>query len=304
MPDDMQETVAPQTDRLVWHWAGKDVSVGYDRMGSGPLVVLFPAPSSISTRLEMRPLQERLAKHFSTLAIDLPGFGDGPRPAVDWSREAYAAFFRFVLTELAPSPLAVVAAGHSAGYALASADASPRSALCLISPTWRGPLPTMTDGARRWGRRVVRVGDVPLLGQLLYRLNVNTPVMRVMAREHVHEDPEWLDAELLAQKLAVVRASGARHASIRFVTGGLDPMTSREDFLDQASKVAAPVLMIYGAATPRKSKAEMQALAALSNVQAVELPKGKLSVHEEFPDAVAETIGAFLGEVSGERSAP
>ena len=184
-----------------------------------------------------------------------------------------------------------VAAGHAASYALAVGAAAPNSTgpLCLIAPTWRGPLPTMMGGKRKLGEWIARAGDLPVLGQLLYRLNVNPPVVRMMARGHVYVDPDWLQGERLAQKMTVVRATGARHASIRFVTGMLDLMTSRSDFVEAARQFKDPILVLYGAATPGRSKAEMQALAALPNVCSVELPSGKLGVHEEFPDEVAES---------------
>ena len=43
----------------------------------------------ISSRREMRALQERLARRYSTLAVDWPGFGEATRPQVDWTPEAY-----------------------------------------------------------------------------------------------------------------------------------------------------------------------------------------------------------------------
>ena len=52
--------------------------------------------------------------------------------------------------------------------------------------------------------------------------------------------------------------------------------------------------MVYGAQTPSRSRAEMEALASVHSIQGVMLPRGKLSVHEEFPDLVAETIDPFL----------
>jgi pimeloyl-ACP methyl ester carboxylesterase len=117
----------------------------------------------------------------------------------------------------------------------------------------------------------------------------------MMARGHVYVDPDWLKGERFDQKLAVVRARGARHASIRFVTGMLDLMTSRSDFLEAARRFTKPILVLYGAATPKRSKAEMHALAALPNVRAVELQSGKLGVHEEFPDEVADVVRSFVG---------
>jgi hypothetical protein len=40
----------------------------------------------------------------------------------------------------------------------------------------------------------------------------------------------------------------------------------------------------------------MEALAAVPGVRTVRLPQGKLSVHEEFPDATMEAIAPFLTE--------
>ena len=64
------------TDYLAWNWKGKAIRVGYDLLGKGPTLLLLPALSSISTRHEMRPLQERLASAFSTITIDWPSSKD------------------------------------------------------------------------------------------------------------------------------------------------------------------------------------------------------------------------------------
>ena len=270
--------------------------LGVTRMGAGPTLLMLPALSSISTRQEMRPLQERLAGAFTTVAIDWPGFGDSPRPAVRWQPDAYRAFLAEVLEQAVEHPLATVAAGHAAGYCLAAARARPGTTgrLCLIAPTWRGPLPTVMGKRHTAFGRIARAGDLPVLGELLYRLNVNPFMVRMMALGHVYRDPGALPERVMAEKLAVTRASGARHASIRFVVGELDPMTSREEFLEAARQVTEPILVIYGADTPPKSKAEMAELAALPNVRTALLPAGKLAIHEEFVDEVTGALRAFL----------
>jgi pimeloyl-ACP methyl ester carboxylesterase len=193
---------------------------------------------------------------------------------------------------------ATVAAGHAAGYVLARAATLPGSMgrLCLVAPTWRGPLPTVTGKGPAAFAAIRRLIDRPMFGPPLYHLNVNRLVVRMMARGHVYADPGWLSGERLAEKLAVTRAPGARHASARFVTGGLDPAQSREEFLALARRVTDPILTVYGSDTPPKSRAEMEALAALPNVEAAVLPAGKLAVHEEFPDAVADAIRSFLNQ--------
>jgi pimeloyl-ACP methyl ester carboxylesterase len=287
-----------RADEIIWSWRGETIRLRVSRLGSGPAVLLLPALSSISTRLEMRPLQQRLAARFSTVAVDWPGFGDLPRPALAWTPEAYEAFLGYVLSDVAPSPLATVACGHAAGYALRHAATAPLAAgqLCLVAPTWRGPLPTMAGRRHPAFARIAAVGDWPFVGAALYRLNVNRPVMNMMVRGHVYADPDWLTEERISEKLAVIRAPGARHASIRFVTGQLAPFPDRESFLDAARSVgsADPMLIVWGGDTPPRSRAEMEALAAVPGARRAVLPRGKLSVHEEFPADVADAIEQFI----------
>jgi pimeloyl-ACP methyl ester carboxylesterase len=285
-----------ETRTVEWSWREQAIRLGASVSGSGPIVLLLPALSSISTRGEMRPLQERLAPRYSTFCIDWPGFGDQARPAVDWTPDIYFAFLSFLLTSVVAQPRAIIAAGHAAGYALEHAVSAPQTTprLVLIAPTWRGPFPTMMSGHRPFFDRLCRLVDRPGIGPLIYWLNVNPVVVRHMAAGHVFVDPAFLTGERLREKLAVVRAPGARFASVRFVTGRLDMFASREEFLACARNAPVPILVVYGAETPPKSRAEIEALAALPGIRSVRLPHGKLSVHEEFPDATLEAIGPFL----------
>ncbi|WP_165421315.1 alpha/beta hydrolase [Bradyrhizobium sp. Leo170] len=272
------------------------ITLGMEEAGAGAPVVLLPALSSISTREEMRSLLDRLSSQFCVAAVDWPGFGNQARPRVDWSPATLSAFLNWFLSQGVSQPPAVIAAGHAAAYALYQAVHQPGTIdrLVLIAPTWRGPLPTMMGGPRPWFARVRTAVDVPGIGPLLYRLNVSRFVVSKMAREHVYTDPKWLTHERLAAKLAITRASGARHGSVRFVTGALDRVDSREAFLDLVRRANVPMLAIIGDQTPPKSRTEMEQLAGLPNVNIKHLPTGKLAIHEEFPDAVADTILPFL----------
>jgi hypothetical protein len=71
-------------------------------------------------------------------------------------------------------------------------------------------------------------------------------------------------------------------------------MTTREAFLSAARQVNDSIIVVYGAETPPRSRAEMAALADLPNVVATVVPRAKLAVHEEFTDRVAATIRKFL----------
>lgn len=284
------------TRTIQWQYGSAEVTLGLDEAGHGASVVLLPALSSISTRQEMRPLLERLASRLHVTAVDWPGFGDLARPSANWSPDMLSAFLDWFLTEIVLPPHIVVAAGHAATYALHQA-ANHRGTierLVLIAPTWRGPLPTMMGGERPWFARIRAAIDQPLIGPPLYRLNVSRFVIAKMARGHVYSDSAWLTGDRLAAKLAVTQAEGARHSSVRFVTGALDRVDNRAAFLDLVRRANIPILVIYGAETPPKSRAEIEALTELPNIQVKQLPKGKLAVHEELPDVIADEILAMI----------
>ena len=101
--------------------------------------------------------------------------------ALAWEPAGYVAFLRHIITQLHLRPFATVAAGHAASYALSFAADAPGSLgrLCLIAPTWRGPLPTVMPGRRGLGAWITRASDN---WSVLDRINVNDPVVRMMAR--------------------------------------------------------------------------------------------------------------------------
>lgn len=282
-------------EQFTWDADGKPVTLGLTRHGSGPTLLLLPALSSISTRDEMRGLQARLGARFTTWAVDWPGFGTLPRPRVAWTPGHYARFLRDLVGRTG-QPAVTVAAGHGAGYAVRNAAERPGSLgrLCLLSPTWRGPLPTMAGKRMGLFRMLAGAVDLPGIGAGFYRLNVNGPVIGMMSRGHVYAAPDWLTEDRMAAKRKVTEASGARYASFRFVAGELDPFPDRASWLAAAGKAGQDLLSVYGAFAPRKSKAEMEALGTLPNVESVEMPIGKLSFYEEFPDETAEALLAHI----------
>ena len=206
--------------------------LGLDEAGDGALVLLLPALSSISTRGEMHPLMERLASQFRVVAIDWPGFGTRSRPNVRWTPDALSTFLEHVLEQVVGRPHGIVAAGHAASYVLdcASRRSGITDRLVLIAPTWRGPLPTVAGGERPFFAKIRSAIEMPGIGSLLYRLNVNSFVVGKMVAGHVYSDPTWLSGERLIEKRQVMDAPGARFASAAFVTGALDRVSSRADF--------------------------------------------------------------------------
>ena len=135
----------------------------------------------------------------------------------------------------------------------------------------------------------------PIFGQALYKLNTVPSFLRWMYRRHVFVDDNHLTTNFIRQKWEITQQPGARFAPAAFVTGTLDPVSDRSDFLTWFKDVSMPIMVVIGEQSPPKSKAEMQALSTLPGVQSSLLP-GSLGLHEEYADKLAENILPFLAK--------
>ncbi|NET35314.1 MAG: alpha/beta hydrolase [Cyanothece sp. SIO1E1] len=273
-----------------WQWQEQSLSITYETLGTGQPVLLLPAFSTVSTRGEMATLAQQLASQYQVIVLDWPGFGDSDRPRLAYQPALYQQFLQdFVQAQLA-APVAVVAAGHAAGYVLALPQAW--SKIMLVAPTWRGPLAVMgvSDQVRQQVRELVRS---PLLGQVLYGLNTRPSFLKWMYGRHVFTDQTKLTPEFIEQRYRGTQKPGARYAPAAFVTGGLDPAKTRPEFLSRLQAVSVPLMVIVAQQAPPASKAEMEAMAELPNLRVARLP-GTLGMAEEYGDEVAQAILPFL----------
>jgi pimeloyl-ACP methyl ester carboxylesterase len=283
-----------------WNWKQQSITVVYEILGEGKPILLLPAMSSVSTRGEMRRVAERLAERFQVVTLDWVGFGQSSRPALPYGPALYHAFLKDFVRAVFQEPVVVMAAGHAAGYVMQLAKRTPPiwSWIVLVSPTWRGPLPTAM-GEKRWFYKALRfLINLPLLGQALYFLNTTPWFLRWMMGRHVFADASHLTQPLMVEKWRTTQQPGGRFASAAFVTGGLDPVQSRSQFFDYFQPpLPAPVMLVIGEQTPVKSLAEMEILAHFSGVgiQLLRLP-GSLGLHEEYADQLTEGILPFLNK--------
>jgi pimeloyl-ACP methyl ester carboxylesterase len=273
-----------------WQWQNQPVTLTSETVGEGAPILLLPALSTVSSRSEMAHLARGLASRHRMIALDWPGFGDSSRLPLNYDPGLFYQCLRDFVQSTFAEPIAVVAAGHAAGYALRLGAERPGvwSRLMLTSPTWRGPLAVMgAPQAMRDGlRELVRS---PLVGDALYSLNTTPAFLRWMYERHVFVDETTLTADFMAQKHAITQRPNARYAPAAFVTGTLDPATSRDEYLGWAQALGVPLMVVIGEQSPPASKAEMEALAALPGVETVRM-RGSLGVHEEAGDAIAQAI--------------
>ncbi|MFB2971738.1 alpha/beta fold hydrolase [Aerosakkonema sp. BLCC-F183] len=288
------ETIGGTRQQYEWYWQGQQLSIAYDILGEGKTVLLLPALSSVSTRGEMGELAKSLASQFQVVAVDWPGFGQSSRPPLDYRPSVYHQFIEDFVKNVINTPAAVVAAGHAAGYAMKLAKTQPDifSHIVLAAPTWRGPLPTMGLNEEQSNilREIVRS---PILGEMLYALNTIPPFLNFMYRGHVFAKGDILTDNFIQQKWQTTQQQDARFASAAFVTGALDPVQNRSEFLAWFKDLSIPVMVAIGEQSPPKSKAEMESLSQLPGVQSRLLP-GSLGLHEEYADKFAEVIIPFL----------
>jgi len=282
------------SQEYLWTWEEQPLPITYETLGQGPSVLLLPAFSTVSTRAEMRGLAERLVPKFQVTTLDWPGFGQSSRPPLDYRPALYHQFLEDFVKAVFDLPIVVVAAGHAAGYVMHLAQHLPQalSRIVLVAPTWRGPFPSMGEH-RQLYRMLKNVVRSPLGGQALYKLNTTPSFLSLMYRRHVYADAAKVTPEFVEKRWRTTQQPGARFAPAAFVTGALDPVHHQKEFLSWFQPLPLPLMVIIGEQTPPKSRAEMEVLAALPEVQMQVLP-GSLGLHEENSAALAEKILPFL----------
>ena len=277
-----------------WNFLDKQYQIVYETIGEGNPLLLLPAFSTVSSRTEMKSIANLLATQYRVTVLDWLGFGESQCPPVDYSPVLFQQLLEDFVKSIFNSPIILIAAGHASGYALKFAQDNPDiiSQLILIAPTWQGPLRVMglPDGVRNGVKNLVRS---PVIGQGLYYLNTTPSFLRLMYKRHVYVDESKLTPEFIARKHQITSKEGGRYAPAAFVTGAIDPVTSREEFVQLLESISIPVLIILAENAPPKSKAEMEAMAELDTVQTVRLA-GTLGIYEEYPEAVTEAMNNFL----------
>ncbi|CAA0826619.1 alpha/beta-Hydrolases superfamily protein [Striga hermonthica] len=291
-----------------WKFGGNSVNIHFERLekhdGGGAAdrprkdILLVPTISDVSTVEEWRVVAEEIvgsesAINWSATIVDWPGLGFSGRPKLDYNADVMERFLvdfvnapdSPISSFVADNEYVVFGGGHGATIAVRATKKgllTPK-AIAAVAPTWAGPLPI-----------------VFALGWMMYNVLVsNEKAIQSQYKSHVYADPENVTREIIESRYELTKRKGARYVPAAFLTGLLDPVSSREEFLElfsdlQGKNRNVPVLVVSTSSAPKRSKAEMEALRGAKGVSKFVEVKGALLPQEEYPKVVAEELYEFL----------
>ncbi|GAV79474.1 Abhydrolase_6 domain-containing protein [Cephalotus follicularis] len=306
-----------------WQWKFKDSSINiyyeeHVRESPDPPknILMLPTISDVSTVEEWRSVawdivQRDGKSNWRTIIVDWPGLGYSDRPKMDYNADVMEKFVvDFINSPDNPiscsneNDLVVFGGGHAATIAVRAAKKGlvKPIAIAAVAPTWAGPLPIVfgrdPNMETRYGllRGTLRA---PGVGWMMYNMLVsNEKSIESQYKSHVYANPDNVTPEIVESRYALTARKGARYVPAAFLTGLLDPVNSRAEFLRLFSDLEGkmPILIVSSEGSPKRSKAEMEALKGAKGVSKfVEVP-GALLPQEEYPAIVAEQLYQFLQE--------
>ncbi|KAG1366448.1 hypothetical protein COCNU_13G002380 [Cocos nucifera] len=290
-----------KTNKWQWKFDGNSVNVYYEEHEGGSAanvknILMIPTISDVSTVEEWRTVAKDIVareevKCCATI-VDWPGLGYSDRPSLNYTADIMEDFLvQFMnapnspLTHSAKLEIqllnnfhvelfSAIIGGHAASIALRAAGKGliKPSAIAAVAPTWAGPLPIVFGRSEpmesRYGflRGTLRV---PAVGWMMYNVLVsNEKAIESQYKSHVYADPDNVTPSIVQSRYALTKQKGARYAPAAFLTGLLDPVTSREEFLKLFAVLDGkiPILVVSTANAPKRSKAEMDALRGAKGV--------------------------------------
>ena len=247
-------------------------TIGYERTGSGPALILVDGAMCYRAAGPMRPLAALVQGSFTVYSYDRRGRGESSdTPPYAMAREVED--LRALIAQ-AGGEAYVYAISSGAALALATAAADPGIAgLALYEP------PFLTDGydtrAKQYSERLRELLDAGRRGDAvaLFMTNVGMPTQAVDA---FRAQPGWAVLEAIAPTLAY---------DDDLLAGGRVPH-------DHASAISVPVLILGGGASPQGLQGAARATAdALPTAEHRTLDG---QTHDVSPDVLAPVLAAFF----------
>lgn len=299
-----------------------------------PAVLLLPAPSDVATvdewasvaacllaeqgapsalgRLLHKGASSEALQGARVVAVDWPGFGASGSSSLLYTADLMEDFLVDYVAHLFPEagdsgssqplPLVLLGGGHAATIALravAKGRIKP-AAVGAVAPTWAGPLPIVfgKDEKMEFRYGLLRSAlRAPGIGWGLYKYLTTPKMLRMQYMTHVYASPDNVSPDVVDRGVDITAREGGRFAPASFLTGLLDPVQTREEFLglfEGAGQRGVPVGVVVPSKGPKRSKREMEALQGVSGVTGFQVCPGALLPQEEYPEDVVKALNAAL----------
>jgi magnesium chelatase accessory protein len=251
-------------------------------MGSGPVCLLLHGTGAATH--SWRDLMPLLAKHYTVVAMDLPGHGftkgSGQRPTLPGMAASVAA----LLGELKLTPDVIV--GHSAGVAIA--------VQLLLDQKWEAPLIGFTPALMPFPGLAAKI--FPSLAKMLF---TNPFVAIIFSR--MAQAPGQTAKFLARSTGSRIDAAGAKYYTRLFSKSGHCDGAIRmmanwqlEGLGARLENLASPVLLVSAAKDAAIPKAAVeQAVALIPGCETQEMAALGHLAHEEDPVRAAKIVTEF-----------
>ena len=204
-----------------------------------PLVFLHNFGGGASA-YEWSKVYPAFATTYRVIAPDLIGWGQSAHPIRDYQVSDYLTTLGEFLSQVADSPVPVVASSLTAGLTVRLAIERPElfKALFLVCPSG------FDDFGQGSGRRLpLSIVRTPLLSSLIYSLGATNDVaVRNFLVQFLFAKPERVSEEMVAAYLASAQQPNAEYAALAFLRGDL--YFDLPLYIDQ---LTVPTVIFWGA---------------------------------------------------------
>lgn len=269
-------------------WGGSETL--FHRLGQGEPVVLLHSLGPGHSGLEWRRAAEILARRYSVLVPDLPGFGDSPKPLAALDSRLYRSWLGDFLEGVVRKPALLLATGRSAAYSLAVA--ARRSSLIhtlgLVVP--RG-LPLAGDRPDLRDRAVQCLLRTPVLGTSALNVYTSRTSLDRYLKRDVYCDSTLVTDDVVNNHYRAAHLPGRLSVLAALLSGQLD--LEVDSFL---ADVQQPVWIAWGraATSPAVESADLW-LSRLPKAELEVFPGAALLPHAETPRLFCAALQRFLG---------
>ena len=269
-----------------FRWRGHRVA--FTVHGAGAPIVLVHGVREAASSFEWLQVVDALATRFHVHVLDLLGFGRSDRPAVRYRPRLYTSLIADFAADVVAQPVALVAGGHSAAYAieLAARDPARVPALVLVAPAGIATGERTVDVVGEARRAAV---ELPVLGTTLFNARVSRAAIR-RRLEHLYADDRHVTEELVDHHYLVAHQPGARHAPAALLAGRLDL-----DVRSSLRRLRQPALLVWGGRAAEHPVDEARALlAGKPDLEVAILEHAGDLPHDEQPAAFLDAVVPFL----------